>query len=62
MDAALAAEQGMEGARGVGSGAGRARGRVNWQSESIADDLWREFMLLHPDFDGKLTGAYMRPQ
>ena len=60
VDAVLAAVQVVDAGCGVGVAAGRVCGHVQWQCEAIADDLWREFMLVHQTFTGKLTEVYMR--
>ena len=49
-----------EGSRGVGRAAGRRVGVMDMQRDRIADQLWREFMLTHPDFDGILTDEFLR--
>ena len=60
LDCMLAGDAYCEGSRGVSRAAGRRVGVMDMQRDRIADQLWREFMITHPDFDGILTDEFLR--
>ena len=67
MDRRLAHSNNAQHSRGAGCDSKGARARRRFDSERtemlrdmVADDLWREFMARHPDFDGNLSEMYLQ--
>ena len=65
-DAELAARHGAQPSRGTGGryryGDRASTDPMILQREILADDLWREFLVRHPDFDGVLTEMHLRKE